>query len=82
MFKHFEWGGSENKQRRYVEINVWMSTHVRLFAHTRAHMCVHERDGESERGKEFLIFFKNVANSAILPPPTRLAAKMSAGEFV
>lgn len=57
VFKHFEWGGSENKQRRYVEINVWMSTHVRLFAHTRAHMCVHERDGESERGKEFFIFF-------------------------
>ncbi len=40
-------------------------------------VCVSERKRERERERG-----KKGADSAILPPPTRLAAKTSAGEFV
>lgn len=59
-----------------VFMRVWMwvcvEVNTRVAVCTSIHACVSER----ERGE------KKASDSAILPPPTRLAAKTRTGEFV
>lgn len=72
------WGYRWEHARKCVKHFTWkkcleVNACAAVYTHEHACMCVsvNEREGG-----------KKVADSATLPPPTRLAAKTSAGEFV